>query len=205
MNDLLENEVPCCVYSNSLFQKGYNTSQGRKQKFEIADVLVKALRYMRFPIGRKVFYSTIKNKIYKHAVLQESSFSLQKEHSVSDEEMMRLYSNFALSLNITELRDTYILKNPIHKIHLRAFEIPMCGGLQFASYNEELASYFEEDKEIVLYRSKEEMLDKAKFYLDSSHSNQVMNMKVAARKRAENEHTWNIRFTKVFENLGLKV
>lgn len=49
------------------------------------------------------------------------------------------------------------------------------------------------------------MLDKAKFYLDSSHSNQVMNMKVAARKRAENEHTWNIRFTKVFENLGLKV
>lgn len=81
----------------------------------------------------------------------------------------------------------------------------MCGGLQFASYNEELASYFEEDKEIVLYRSKEEMLDKAKFYLDSSHSNQVMNMKVAARKRAENEHTWNIRFTKVFENLGLKV
>lgn len=205
LNDLLENEVPCCVYSNSLFQKGYNTSQGRKQKFEIADVLVKALRYMRFPIGRKVFYSTIKNKIYKHAVLQESSLSLQKEHSVSDEEMMRLYSNFALSLNITELRDTYILKNPIHKIHLRAFEIPMCGGLQFASYNEELASYFEEDKEIVLYRSKEEMLDKAKFYLDSSHSNQVMNMKVAARKRAENEHTWNKRFTKVFENLGLKV
>ena len=49
------------------------------------------------------------------------------------------------------------------------------------------------------------MLDKAKFYLDSSHSNQVMNMKVAARKRTENEHTWNIRFTKVFENLGLKV
>lgn len=204
LNDLLANEIPCCVFSNSLFQKGYNTSQGKKQEFKATDVWVKASRYLRFPIGRKVLYSTLKNKFVQKATLLENSSLLEKERSVSDEEMIRLYSNLSLSLNITELRDTYILKSPIHKIHLRAFEIPMCGGLQLASYTDELASYFEDNKEIVLYKSKEEMIDKAEFYLDSSHQNEVLKMKEAARKKAENEHTWSIRFGHVFDNLALE-
>ena len=157
---------------------------------------------MRFPIGRKVLFSTIKNKIIKDAVLNENSMYLSKKPSVSDDEMITLYSNFALSLNITELRDTYICKHPLHKIHLRTFEIPMSGGLEFASYTDELASYFEDGKEIVLYKSKEEMIDKAKFYLDERNSSLVMEMKKAARKRAENEHTWQCRFNAVFKAIA---
>ena len=68
-------------------------------------------------------------------------------------------------------------------------------------YDEEIARYFEEDKEIVLYRSTEEMIDKAKFYLDDKNSQLVRNMKLAARKRAENEHTWTNRFNNIFNCL----
>ena len=204
INDLIRYEIPCAVYSNSLFNKGYNQSVGDVYILNYWDLSQKMMRYLRFPIGRKVLYSTIKNKIVKKSLLIEDSPFLFKYQSVSDEEMIRLYSNFALSLNITELRDTYILNNPIHKIHLRSFEIPMSGGLQFASYNEELASYFEDGKEIVLYHNKDEMIEKARYYLDPKHENEVMNMKLAARKRAESEHTWTHRFNSVFELLGLK-
>ena len=205
INDLLEAEIKCDVYSNTLFSKGYNTSQGRKQSYDILDVLIKASRYLRFPIGREVLYTTIKNKIVKHSQLATDSISLGKHHSVSDKEMVRLYSDFALSLNITELRDTYIARTPIHKVHLRAFEIPMSGGLQFATYNEELASYFKEDVEIVLYRTKEEMIDKAKFYLNSKNTKIVLEMKKKARNKAIVEHTWANRFSKVFTLLNCQI
>jgi spore maturation protein CgeB len=77
----------------------------------------------------------------------------------------------------------------------------MSGGLQFTSYNEEIASYFDEDKEIVLYHNKEEMIDKAKFYLDPKHEKLVNTMKIAARKRAERDHTWTKRFDHIFRVL----
>lgn len=198
LNDLLHAGIYCNVYSDSLFEKGYNTSLGTVKKFSPIDILIKANRYMKFPIGRKVLFSTIKNKFLKKAELDINSKFLRKDHSVSEENMIQLYSNFALSLNITELRDTYICKSPIHKIHLRTFEIPMSGGLEFASYTDELASYFEEDKEIVLYRTKEEMIDKAKFYLNPKNSKDIQKMKNAAHIRAVNEHTWSNRFNKIF-------
>lgn len=199
INDLLNGEIPCIVYSDSLFNIGYNTSQGRIQKFDPQDVIIKACRYVRFPIGRKVLYSTIKNKFIKKTGLYTDSKYLTKQKSVNDDEMIKLYSNLSLSLNITELRDTYILKRPINKTHLRTFEIPMSGGLEFASYTDEISNYFEEDKEIVLYRSKEEMIDKAKFYLDVKNESLVLSMKKAARIKSEKEHTWINRFNNIFK------
>lgn len=200
LNILVNGGIDCSVYSNLLFD-GYNTSVGGKYEMNILDVCQKAIRYMRFPIGRKVLYSTILNKLNKKSQLNVSASCFHKYRSVTDEEMNHLYSNFALSLNISELRDTYCLRQPIHKIHLRSFEIPMAGGLQFASYTEELGSYFEEDKEIVMYKSKEEMIDKANFYLHKCSDKILLSMKKAARKRAENEHTWKCRFEKVIETL----
>lgn len=203
LNELLNNGINCSLYSDSYFNKGYNTSVGGKKKLDVRDIVIKASRYLRFPIGRRVLYSTILNKLKRSSGLDTESEYAHLHRSISDEDMCKLYSEFALSLNISSLRDTYILKHPIPKIHLRAFEIPMSGGLQFTSYNKEIASYFEEGKEIVLYHSKEEMIDKAKYYLDPKHENVVRAMKIAARKRAERDHTWTKRFNVVFEALNL--
>jgi spore maturation protein CgeB len=121
--------------------------------------------------------------------------------SVPFEEVNAIYSNHALSLNITELRNTFNLKHPIHKLHLRTFEIAMSGGLQIAPYVEELASYFKDDEEIVLCRDDEEFVSKALFYLRPQNESLRMKMKQNARKRAEADHTWNNRFNVVFGKL----
>ncbi len=109
-----------------------------------------------------------------------------------------------MSLSSTSARNTGILNHPVDIVNLRSFEVPMCGGLQFCAHFDEIAEYFEEGKEIVFYRSNEDMIDKAKYYLKSENKDLRIQMKLAARKRAENEHSWFNRFKKVFDYLGLK-
>lgn len=201
INSIIDSGVECNVYSNALFSAGYNTSLGRKQTYSLYKVLRKLNNYLRFDIGRKVLYSTLINKLYKSASLHSDCVNFHAFKSVSDEEMVALYSNFALSLNIAELRDTGILKNPVNKVHLRSFEIPMSGGLQFVRYFDEMAEYFEDGKEIVFYRDEQDMIDKAKYYLDPKHATEIQSMKLAARKRSINEHTWTLRFNKLFTEL----
>ena len=80
----------------------------------------------------------------------------------------------------------------------------MAGGLQIATYSEELASYFEDGKEIILCKNNEEYVEKAKFYLREDNVVLRDKMKIKARQRAESEHTWYCRFKKVFDYFGLE-
>ncbi len=204
LNDLTSGGIACDVYSDALVKAGYNSSvKGGHKKLDPADLAVKTSRYLRFPIGRKVLWSAILNKVRPGAALDTSTPLLAGHPSVSFDRMCGLYSAHSLSLNISELRDTYVLSNPIPKLHLRTFEIPMCGGLQFTSYNPEIAGYFDEGKEIVLYRTADEMIDKARHYLDPKRDTEVARMKAAARRRAETDHTWLTRFNRIFTTLGV--
>jgi spore maturation protein CgeB len=70
----------------------------------------------------------------------------------------------------------------------------MCGGIELASYTDELANYFENDKEIILYKSEKELISKAKFYLNPKNEHICNNTKRKARKRAESDQRWLNRF-----------
>lgn len=157
---------------------------------------------LTFPIGRKVLLGRILAAFNK-CELDVHAEAFRHYPSLSFDDMMRVYSEYALSLNVTELRNTYLLSTPVHKLHLRSFEIPMCGGVQFTTFIPELGQYFKEDKEIVFYRCKEEYIDKAKFYLRKDNQTTVERIKQAARLRAESEHTWWHRFERIFERLGI--
>ena len=206
INDLLKVGVPCSLYSDHLLNGPSSSGQATRMPSK-KKPLVRSdsndLDLIKFPIGRRILWSKVKKKFASRSQLLESDH-LHIHPSISFEEMNRLYSNFALSLGITEVWDTYLLRKPVHKIHLRTFEIPMCGGLQFAPYIDELAGYFEDGKEIVLYHTKEEYIDKAQFYLQSNMSHTRQRLKQAARQRAESEHTWINRFHAVFAKLCLR-
>lgn len=158
---------------------------------------------LRFKEGRKVLFANALNRLQKHR-LEDKSEYLSMLPKVPFEEINSIYSSYALSLSSTSARNTDILSKPVNVVNLRAFEIPMSGGLQFCRYSDELASYFEEDKEIVFYRNNEELVDKASFYTQKAPDSLISSMKAAARKRAESEHTWMHRFSKAFDILGLK-
>lgn len=86
---------------------------------------------------------------------------------------------------------------------LERLKYPCVEDLQFVSYIEELANYFEDGKEIVFYSSRDEYIDKARFYLDGRREGLRLKMKKNARYRSEHEHTWQNRFDKIFEVMNL--
>ncbi|KAA4977727.1 glycosyltransferase family 1 protein [Bacteroides fragilis] len=198
LNQLLEHNIACRICG-----KLNNGSMEGKKVSNILTTIDSVKNLFSFSVGRKILQGKLLAKIKGNVELESKSEWLTISGPVSFDEMNRLYSNFALNLNILELRNTYLLKYPVYKLHLRTFEIPMCAGIQITTYNDELSSYFEEDKEIVFYRDLSELIDKCRFYLDAKKGNIRKMMRKNIRIRAEQEHTWWNRFTLIFDKLEL--
>jgi spore maturation protein CgeB len=98
------------------------------------------------------------------------------------------------------------LSNPWHvgtlpQIKGRHFEIPQIQAFQICTPADDLESYFEADKEIVIVRSLPEMIDKIKYYL--THDNERLAIAKAGRDRMLAEHQWSHRFQHIFGEFGL--
>lgn len=159
---------------------------------------------LKFAEGRKMIASKVLYSLKKATQLDENS-NLHLKNSVLCSELGGYYSQYVIALAATSAANSDILKKPISVVQLRNFEIPMSGGVEFCKYNEELASYFEEDKEIVFYRNDEELIDKSMYYTKKASDAEIQNLKNNARKRSMNEHTWMCRFNKIFDTVGIKI
>jgi spore maturation protein CgeB len=122
---------------------------------------------------------------------------------LSDEEMIRKYSESKISLGFLEVYDEH---NPAatvkQHLHLRDFEGPMCGALYLTGYCEELAEFYEPDAEVLVYMNEHEMLDKVRYYL--SHLQDAERVRRAGQKRALSCHTYQRRFQDLFSHIGLQ-
>ena len=63
------------------------------------------------------------------------------------------------------------------------------GGFVLSAYCPETAELFEEDKEIVFFKTPEEMLEKADYYLE--HDTERRQIAAAGRRKALNCYTYN--------------
>lgn len=197
---LLEGDVEMGLFFNR--GQGGTSVTGKKR---LPNVKVKdAINLMKFPIGRRIIHGAVKQKSLKMPSLNLERDNVQVQAPIGLEELGEAYARYALSLASTAARNTGVLKKPVNIVNLRSFEIPMSGGLQLCAYFDELAEYFEADKEIVFYHSDEELVEKAAFYLKPENDALRRKMKEAARRRAASDHTWAIRFNAVFERMGLK-
>ena len=193
INEITAADIPVTLYGKQTASEGKHIlTKGLKTT---------VLEDMQFGIGRKLLIAALKQRVSSAAVLNQNAISLERKGFADD--MAEVYASYALSISSTSARNTGILKRPVDVINLRSFEIPMCGGIQFCKFNNELATYFEEDKEIVFYHTHDEMIDKAKYFTSESSLNQRKEIRRAARARAESDHTWFKRFSKLFEVLGI--
>lgn len=200
IHTLLESGMPMGLFFNRE-QRGTSVAERKR----LPNVKVKdAINLMKFPIGRSIIHGAVKQKNLKAPLLNLERDNVQVQAPIGLGELGEAYSRYALSLASTAARNTGVLKKPVHIVNLRSFEIPMSGGLQLCAYFDELAQYFEADKEIVFYDNDEELVEKAAFYLRPDSDTLRKKMKEAARRRAMNDHTWSIRFNAVFKRMGLK-
>lgn len=86
-------------------------------------------------------------------------------------------------------------------IPLRAFDIMGAGGFLLSNYQEELQELYENEKEMVLYESLWDGVEKADFYLQ----HETLRSEIARRGREKTlrEHSLQDRFKKILEIAGL--
>lgn len=204
INALTEQGIPVDVYykkNKSLLNNEVKSSIKSNPVLPNSRMIL--FNRLLFQEGRSVILGSLKNKFAGSVKLLENE-NMHGYFSVPSDEQPIIYSNHVLAISSTSTKSTDVLKNPLKVINLRAFEIPMSGGIQICKYNPELAEYFEEDKEIVFYRDNEELVDKARYYSLEASESAIRKMKEAARRRAEKEHSWWNRFSLAFDKLGIK-
>ena len=196
INMFLQHNIPMTLYSRK------TDTSNIQFRATPREYLKSIYNYIKYPIGRKLLQGTIVDKLGRHAVnLTDPNLEMRKP--VSLDELGEINSLYSLVLSFTEANSTGVLKKPVDIVNLRNFEIPMSGGIQFCRYTDEIASYFEPGKEIVLYTDRNDAIEKAKYYLSESKRDLRMNIRRAARARAEAEHTWYHRFKKIFKELNI--
>ena len=85
----------------------------------------------------------------------------------------------------------------------RDFECPGVGACYLTTYNWELVNFYELGREILCYRSVEELIEMYAFY--RKRPEDCLKIAQAAWRRCVAEHTWEQRFRKIFQQAGFKL
>jgi spore maturation protein CgeB len=121
---------------------------------------------------------------------------------LEDEAMIQMYSRSKINLGFSTCGEKGAAgAERVVQVRLRDFEVPMAGGFYMIEEMEELREFFEPGKEIVFYRSAEELAEKIRYYL--AHDEERERIRAAGHRRALNEHTWRHRFEAAFATMGL--
>lgn len=91
----------------------------------------------------------------------------------------------------------------LDQIKGRNFEIPGCGGFQLSGWADDIETYFDLDREIVLYRTVPELIDAIERY--SRDEPQRAAIARAGYERTLADHTYEHRFRELFAAMDLPV
>jgi spore maturation protein CgeB len=147
------------------------------------------------------------------SALQVQEFDIQQNlrrlyhknlHSpVAEDDLVKLFNRSEINLGFLEVFAQDNKNSPVIQkhLHLREFEIPMSGGLYITNYSDELAEHYEPDKEVIVFRDEQELLDKVRYFL--THDTEARQVRLAGLHRALRCHTCQRRFTDLFQQLHL--
>ena len=89
----------------------------------------------------------------------------------------------------------------VYQMKARVFEIPASGAVALLEYTPRLEDYFEDGKEVLFWRTTDELIEKARWVM--THPAEATVLANAGKERAYNEHSYGARFKTIFERAGL--
>lgn len=108
------------------------------------------------------------------------------------DEACKIYYSSKINLNIT-------LRSIESGVPLRIFDIMSVGGFVLSNWQEEMTELFEEDKEIVLFKTPEEMVEKIDYYL--AHEKERIRIGYNAYQKVKNCYTYEHQVQKILDIL----
>lgn len=121
--------------------------------------------------------------------------AIYQDEYVTGEEKAKAFNAAKIVLNTMHYGE-------IEGVNCRLFEAAGCGAFQIADWRPALADLFEPEKEIVTFRTRQELKAKVDYYL--AHPKERREIADRAYARAHREHTYERRLEKMFEILGLQ-
>lgn len=151
-------------------------------------------------IERTAILKVLSEHFQTHLYTQSGTVALPQiiPHGYIDYEtqMPRAFFQSKVNVNIT-------LRSIQSGISLRCLDIMCAGGFLVSNYQPELAEYFEDGKEVVLYHSRQELLEKIQYYLE--HEEERMEIARNGQKKVCEQFdytcTWKRIFRIVAENI----
>src|SRR5207237_7250801 len=107
-------------------------------------------------------------------------------------DLVKNFSQSRLSLGFATAGESHTSGKRLTHLRLREFEAPMSGALFLTEDQPELAEYFEPGAEVLTYADRDDLLDKARYFL--AHQEAAERIRRAGLERARREHTWQHRF-----------
>ncbi len=136
-------------------------------------------------------------KLAKHNIKVECFGHGWPNGPLPSEEMIKLYSRSRINLGFAGIgysRKLMCLKG-------RDFEVPMSGGLYLTQNNPDLSLVFDVGNEILTYRNEEDCASIIqKLLADPDRAEKI---RKAGRKRCLMDHSYHVRWSKVFRMAGL--
>ncbi|MBU0952196.1 MAG: glycosyltransferase [Elusimicrobia bacterium] len=144
-------------------------------------------------VGKKYGYRPALINYLRRNGINVTAFGQGWENgSLSDEEMIKLYSKSRINLGFAGVAQS----NKLMCLKGRDFEIPMSGGLYLTQDNPELKLVYAIGNEILTYENKKACLEKIKWILNNP--SKAENIRKNGRSRALKDHTWEKRFEEIF-------
>lgn len=109
-----------------------------------------------------------------------------------EKEMPLVFNNSKINLNIT-------LRCITSGIPLRCMDVMGAGGFLLSNYQPELAEFFIDGEELVLYEDKEDMLRKINYYLRNEEERKEIAWR--GQKKIEKEFSYIIQLQKMFNTM----
>lgn len=131
------------------------------------------------------FVGDVANKIERQNYLdflRDNGLSVEvfgtgtRNGQISLEEMVRVFNSSKINLNFTKIslrnaiRKEPLINQRLRQVKGRIIEAALCGGFVLTEYVPGLEEVFELGREIIAFDSKEEMLEKARYFLN--HENE---------------------------------
>ncbi len=123
--------------------------------------------------------------------------ALQENRYLNSREIVEIYNSCPIVLNLhsSPLKDTPI--GGVDFVNPRTFEVPACGAFQLVDNVPCLSDFFVPEEDLATFRSEEELLEKALYYLERPGQRAAMAEK--ARQKVLANHTYYHRMEKLLD------
>lgn len=164
------------------------------QKYGLACTMAKQVTRME----RLVLLNTLGEMF--HVKLYSGQFDESLSH-LDFGGSVNYYTQMPKVFNLSKINLNPTLKCIRSAIPLRALDILASGGFLLSNFQPELAEYFENEKEVVLYDSLEDAVEKAAFYL--AHEDFRSQIAQNGMAKVHEEFSYRDQLTKIFQICSL--